>query len=88
VSRALKLHARPGVSTRTHPGAPTPSAKVPKLVIADEPVTAPGLDARCQRTRRHPQMRAGKSANRALAAAMPALDRAIARCFEPDHPCC
>jgi hypothetical protein len=33
-------------------------------------------------------MRAGMSANHALASALPALERALMRCLEPDHPCC
>jgi len=33
-------------------------------------------------------MRAGMGANAALAAALPALDRAMAMHFEPDSTCC
>jgi cytosine/adenosine deaminase-related metal-dependent hydrolase len=57
-----------------------------RTIVRDRRVLGVNLEA--SRREVLAQMRAGMSANRTLAAAMPALDRAIARCFEPDHPCC
>jgi cytosine/adenosine deaminase-related metal-dependent hydrolase len=57
-----------------------------RTIVRDRRVLGVNLDA--SRREVLAQMRAGMSANRTLAAAMPALDLAIARCFEPDHPCC
>ncbi|WP_315834721.1 amidohydrolase family protein [Bradyrhizobium prioriisuperbiae] len=47
-----------------------------------------GIDLDAARRDVLAQMRAGMAANDALAAALPALDRVIAQCYEPDHPCC
>jgi cytosine/adenosine deaminase-related metal-dependent hydrolase len=48
----------------------------------------PGIDLPGARAEVLAQMRAGMSGNAALAAAMPALDRAMAMHFEPDSNCC
>jgi cytosine/adenosine deaminase-related metal-dependent hydrolase len=57
-----------------------------RTIVRDRRVLGVNLEA--SRREVLAQMRAGMSANRTLATAMPALDRAIAHCFEPDHPCC
>jgi cytosine/adenosine deaminase-related metal-dependent hydrolase len=48
----------------------------------------PGVDLKSASDEVLAQMRAGLGANAALAAAMPALDRALAMHFEPDSTCC
>jgi cytosine/adenosine deaminase-related metal-dependent hydrolase len=57
-----------------------------RTIVRDGRVT--GVDLEASRREILAQTRAGMSANRALAAALPALDQAILRCLEPDHPCC
>jgi 5-methylthioadenosine/S-adenosylhomocysteine deaminase len=57
-----------------------------RSIVRDHRVLGVDLDA--ARREVLAQMRAGMAANAALAAALPALDRAIARSYEPDHPCC
>ena len=50
--------------------------------------TLPGIDLPGARAEVLAQMRSGMGQNAALAAAMPALDRAMAMHFEPDCTCC
>ncbi|MEP9380026.1 amidohydrolase family protein [Aquabacter sp. CN5-332] len=57
-----------------------------RTVVKDGAIT--GIDYPAARTELLAQMRAGMAASAPLAAAMPALDRAMARHFEPDCPCC
>ncbi len=57
-----------------------------RTVVKDGSV--PGLDLSGARAEVLAQMRAGISENTTLAAAMPALDRAMAKHFEPDSACC
>jgi cytosine/adenosine deaminase-related metal-dependent hydrolase len=57
-----------------------------RTVVKDGRVT--GVDLEASRREVLAQLRAGMSTNSVLAAALPALDRAIAQCLEPDHPCC
>lgn len=57
-----------------------------RTIVRDRRVL--GVDLGAARREVLAQMRTGMSANDTLAAALPALDRAIAQCYEPDHPCC
>ncbi len=63
-----------------------------ELIVAGRTVVKdgllPGVDLPGARAEVLAQMRAGMSGNAALAAAMPALDRAMAMHFEPDSTCC
>jgi len=47
-----------------------------------------GVDLDAARREVLAQMRTGMAANGALAAALPALERAIANWFAGEHPCC
>jgi cytosine/adenosine deaminase-related metal-dependent hydrolase len=57
-----------------------------RTIVGDRQVL--GVDLEASRREILAQMRAGMSANHALASALPALERALMRCLEPDHPCC
>lgn len=57
-----------------------------RTVVKDGAVT--GVDLPGARAEVLAQMRAGMVQNAGLAAAMPALDRALAMHFEPNQPCC
>jgi cytosine/adenosine deaminase-related metal-dependent hydrolase len=57
-----------------------------RTVVKDGALT--GVDLPAARAEVLAQMRAGMVQNAGLAAAMPALDRALAMHFEPNQPCC
>jgi cytosine/adenosine deaminase-related metal-dependent hydrolase len=63
-----------------------------ELIVAGRTIVKdgklPGVDLPAARAEVLAQMRAGMSQNAALAAAMPALDHAMAMHFEPDSACC